>query len=79
MKNYRTTITLPTEIYRKTKVRAAYQNKSVSRFIRDLLQGISPTGEQKTLELPFGTFSLGIRRFNRKDLYDSYLKRKISY
>jgi hypothetical protein len=79
MKNYRTTITLPTEVYRKMRVRAAYQNKSVSRFIRDLVQGISPATDQKALELPFGKYQVedkGLTR--RQDIYETYLRDKVS-
>lgn len=79
MKNYRTTIILPTEVYRKSRVRAASENKSLSRFIADMLRGYVRNEKKETPKLPFGTFSLGIRRFDRKDLYDSYLKRKVSY
>ena len=39
MKKYhRTTITIPQETYQKLKILAALQNKSVSAFIRDLIQ-----------------------------------------
>jgi len=37
-KYYRTTITIPQETYQKSKILAALQNKSVSAFIRDLIQ-----------------------------------------
>ena len=79
MKNYRTTITLPTEVYRKTKVRAAYQNKSVSRFIRDLIQGINPARELKTPKLPFGKYQLKDKgSVRRQDIYGTYLANKVS-
>lgn len=79
MKNYRTTITLPTEVYRKMKVRAAYQNKSVSRFIRDLVRGINPMQEQKSLKLPFGKYQLKDRgSVRRQDIYETYLRSKVS-
>ena len=67
------------EAYRKMKVRAAYQNKSVSRFIRDLVQGISPAGEQKTPELPFGKYHLKDKGSTRRqDIYGTYLTNKLS-
>lgn len=79
MKNYRTTIILPTELYRKTKVRAAYQNKSVSGFIRDLIQGISPAREHKAPELPLGKYKLKDKgSARRQDIYGTYLANKIS-
>jgi len=37
-KYHRTTITIPQETYQKLKILAALQNKSVSAFIRDLIQ-----------------------------------------
>lgn len=79
MKNYRTTITLPMEVYRKMKVRAAYQNKSVSRFIRDLAQGTNTTQEAKSLKLPFGKYQLKDRgSIRRQDIYETYLRSKVS-
>lgn len=79
MKNYRTTITLPVEVYRKMKVQAAYQNKSVSRFIRDLAQGINTIQETKSLTLPFGKYQLKDKgSVQRRDIYETYLRRKVS-
>jgi predicted CopG family antitoxin len=79
MKNYRTTITLPTEVYRAMKVRAAYQNKSVSRLIRDLVQGASPEKEHELPELPFGKYQLkDARSVRRQDIYETHLRNKVS-
>lgn len=65
-------------VYRTMKVRAAYQNKSVSRFIRDLVRGINPMEEQKISTLPFGKYQLKDRGgWRRKDIYETYLPSKV--
>lgn len=62
------------------KVRAAYQNKSVSKFIRDLVQGINPMEEQKSLKFPFGKYQLKDRgSVRRQDIYETYLRSKVSH
>ena len=78
---YRTTITLPKEVYQKTKVTAAYQNKSLSRFISDLLQTkVITIDYQHKPMVSFGkyTFKAG-KRIARQDIYEDYLKRKLSH
>ena len=80
MKNYhRTTITIPKEVYQKTKIRAASQEKSLSRFIVDLLEGKAPFQKQQPQKLPFGKYAVtGTKSVQRTKIYDTYLKRKIS-
>jgi hypothetical protein len=74
---YRTTITIPKNLYQKTKVRAAYQNKSLSKFITELLEKNIVLKFKPPL--PFGKYSLGIqKKITRDDIYGDYLKRKVS-
>ena len=76
---YRTTITLPNAVYRRIKVQAASQNKSLSRYIADFLSG---RGKEKAPEagtLPFGKYRFGEQKtLSRKTLYESHLRNKIS-
>ena len=76
---YRATITIPTNIYQKVKMRAALQNKNVSKFITDLLRGTTGDGYVKDEPLPFGKYSLkGIKKIDREAIYEPYLRSKIS-
>ena len=76
---YRTTITIPQKIYQRTKIRAAYSNKSVSKFISELLKGTTDKGYVKDVVLPFGKYSVkGEKKIIREKLYGSYLRHKIS-
>lgn len=81
---YRTTITLPEQTYRKTKIQAAYQNKSVSKFIRDILEKTVTTAlkQESAPPIPFGKYSFKEKKgetYRRADLYDDYLKRKVPH
>ena len=76
---YRATVTIPTDIYRQAKMRAALQNKSVSKFVTELLKGITGEGYGKDAPLPFGKYSLkGKKKIDRKAMYEPYLRNKIS-
>lgn len=77
---YRTTITLPTAVYRRIKVQAATQNKSLSRYIADFLSGRSKEKTPGTAALPFGKYRFGEGKpLDRKTIYESHLRRKISH
>jgi len=76
---YRATITIPTNIYQKAKMRAAFQNKSVSKFITDLLSGTTGDGYVKDAPLPFGKYSFkGKKKIDRETIYEPYLRSKVS-
>jgi len=76
---YRATITIPTDTYRKVKVKAALQNKSVSKFITDLLAGRNGSGYVKDEPLPFGKYSVkGEKKITREAMYEPYLRHKVS-
>lgn len=76
---YRATITIPTDTYRKVKMKAALQNRSVSKFISELLKGTTDKGYVKDVVLPFGKYSVkGEKKIIREKLYGSYLRHKIS-
>ena len=81
MKNYyRATITIPLETYQKVKMKSALQNKSVSKFITDLLRGAMGEGYVvKDEPLPFGKYSLkGKKKIERETIYGTYLRNKVS-
>ena len=78
---YRTTITIPQKIYQRTKIRAAYSNKSVSRFISDMLAIAIDVEQSKkpTPSLPFGAYAFKkTETYPRKKMYAAHLRRKIS-
>jgi len=76
---YRATITIPTDTYRKVKMKAALQNKSVSKFISDFLAGTDSKGSKKEIPLPFGKYSVkGEKKIIREAIYEPYLRRKVS-
>ncbi|KKT34994.1 MAG: hypothetical protein UW24_C0017G0003 [Parcubacteria group bacterium GW2011_GWA2_44_12] len=80
---YRTTITIPQKIYQRTKIRAAYSNKSVSRFISDMLAIAIDVEQSKkpTPSLPFGAYAFNEKKtetYPRKKMYAAHLRRKIS-
>lgn len=79
MKKYRTTIIIPESIYRKTRILAAAQNKSFSKYIAEVLQ--DETGGPKTRKgsLPLGKYTFReAGRLHRKDIYEAHTKRKLS-
>lgn len=80
MKNYyRATITIPTDTYRNVKIKAALRNKSVSKFISELLAGTADKGYIKDAPLPFGKYSVkGEKKISRESMYESYLRHKVS-
>ncbi len=80
MKNYRrTTITIPENIYRSIKTKAAFESKSVSRFITDALRKESGTGGSgKKAPLPFSKYDLGAKNISRRKIYESHLRGKVS-
>lgn len=79
MKKYhRTTITIPQEIYQKIKTKAAFQNKSVSGFITDTLRRTTITQHTEKPLLPLGKYNLNSEEFNRRKIYEPYLRRKVS-
>ena len=80
---YRTTITIPHKIYQRTKIRAAYSNKSVSRFISDMLASAIDVEQLKksTPPLPFGKYAFKEKQaetYPREKMYADHLRRKIS-
>ncbi|MDF2953803.1 MAG: hypothetical protein OD816_001048 [Thermodesulfobacterium sp.] len=79
MKKYhRTTITIPQETYQKLKILAALQNKSVSAFIRDLIQETIGVNKKKIENFPFGKYELGVKDIAREKIYQTYFRKKIS-
>lgn len=68
---YRATITIPRVVYKQAKIRAAQEEKSLSRFVSDLLrvQVIGGDKGENNAEPPFARYNLGIKRFKREDLY----------
>ena len=79
MKPYeRTTITIPQDLYRKTRVQAAQEQKSLSGFITDLLRKGTGAGIVKDTPLPLGKYHVkGRGKIERKDIYETYLRRKV--
>lgn len=79
---YRTTITIPKEVYQRTKIRAAYSNKSMSRFISDMLAGaIDIEHLKKPMPLPFGKYAFKEKKsetYPREKMYEAHIRRKIS-
>jgi len=79
MKKYhRTTITIPQETYQKLKILATLQNKSVSAFIRDLIQETIGVNKKKIETFPFGKYELGVKILPEKKIYQTYFRKKIS-
>jgi len=77
MKKYhRTTITIPQETYQKLKILAALQNKSVSAFIRDLIQETIGVKKETKEAFPFGKYKLGVKDITREEIYQTYFKGK---
>lgn len=79
---YRTTITIPQKIYQHTKIRAAYSNKSVSKFISDILaSAIDIEHLKKPTPLPFGKYAFKEKKeetYPREKMYEAHIRRKIS-
>lgn len=66
-------------MYRKIKVSAAYQSKSVSEFIRDLLREAGQMRQPKEARLPLGKYRLkGRPTLRRRQVYETYLGGKVS-
>ena len=79
MKKYhRTTITIPQETYQKLKILAALQNKSVSAFIRDLIQETIGVNKKKIETFSFGKYELEVKDIAREKIYQTYFRKKIS-
>ncbi|MCD6490074.1 MAG: ribbon-helix-helix protein, CopG family [Thermodesulfobacterium sp.] len=79
MKKYhRTTITIPQETYQKLKILTALQNKSVSAFIRDLIQKTISVNKKKIETFPFGKYELEVKDIAREKIYQTYFRKKIS-
>jgi len=79
MKKYhRTTITIPQETYQKLKILAALQNKSVSAFIRDLIQVTIGINKKKIETFPFGKYELGVKNIaQEKNLSNLFQEKDI--
>lgn len=59
-------------------MRAALKNKSVSWFITDILRKTTGADHVKDRPLPLGKYNLASKKLRRKDIYEPYLRRKIS-
>ena len=71
---------MPQDLYRKTRVQAAQEQKSLSRFISDLLRKGAGFGAVNNAPLPFGKYQIGgNKKVERKNIYEIYLKRKVSH
>jgi len=78
----RTTVTMPQALLNDIKHEAVEQKKTVSKIIVDKL-----TRAKKTLDIPvqnplemLGKYKLGIKsKFRREDMYEEYLKHKVSF
>ncbi len=80
MKNYRrATITIPENLYKNIKTKAALENKSVSGFVTDVLRKEGSTGGSgKKAPLPFSKYDLGAKNISRRKIYESHLRGKVS-
>lgn len=75
----RTTITIPQDLYRKARVRAAQEQKSFSRFVAELLERGIGFRPRKITPLPFGKYRIGNKvNLDRKTIYEAYFGRKVS-
>lgn len=83
----RTTITIPEEVYKKARITAATEGKSVSAFITDSIRLILSIPKKKSsIKDPLkilGTFSFDMSEESvkniRKNAYEDHLKRKMGY
>lgn len=74
---YRTTITIPKNVHQQARIFAAHHNKSLSKFISDMLEKIIIVPVKP--ELPLGKYNLGVSKpIKRNDIYGDYLRRKVS-
>jgi hypothetical protein len=80
----RTTITVPEDIYKQTKVKASLVQESFSAYVTEALyekinQIIDePLKKRVDPKKTLGVFSLGIKKIpSRKKLYETHLQRKL--
>lgn len=79
----RTTITIPADIYKQTRIIAASEGKSLSSYISHTLKAKAHgLKESKTKIDPLSTigkYSLGVKNVynQRKDIYEDHFARKM--
>ncbi|OGG21184.1 hypothetical protein A3D03_06615 [Candidatus Gottesmanbacteria bacterium RIFCSPHIGHO2_02_FULL_40_13] len=82
MDNIRTTVIIPKELLKAAKLAAIERQTSVSGLIQEGLKEVvqrkkSPKKDNRLLNL-LGKRSIGIKKIRREDIYDDYLRKKIS-
>ncbi len=80
----RTTITIPEQIYRQSKIRSSLLKESFSAYVTACLQkGLKEIPQQKTKKITspkkiLGAFSLGINKIpSRQNIYEKTIRRKL--
>lgn len=66
----RTTITLPVDLYESLRLQAFQQKTSFSGILKKKLKTNTPKANKRGLMSLAGKYSLGGKKFNRKDFYD---------
>ena len=83
MDNVRTTVVIPRDLLKAAKLAAIERQTSVSGLIQKGLKEVvyknkSKKRDNSLLNL-LGKRSIGIKKIRREDIYDDYLRKKISY
>ena len=78
----KTTITIPSEIFVKAKIKAVREKKSLSKLIREALREKVEPKRNKQVKDPMrlaGIFKLGTDKLyeKRSDLYEEHINRKM--
>lgn len=83
MDNVRTTVIIPRDLLKAAKIAAIERQTSLSGLIQEELKEAVqrkklPKKDNSLLSL-LGKRSIGIKKIKREDIYDDYLRKKISY
>ncbi|KKS47327.1 hypothetical protein A3J20_05990 [Candidatus Gottesmanbacteria bacterium RIFCSPLOWO2_02_FULL_42_29] len=81
--NVRTTVIIPKDLLKAAKLTAVERQTSVSGLVKQGLKqeifGITLKKKKaKKLTDLLGKYSIGINKIEREDIYDDYLRKKIS-
>ena len=76
----RTTITVPAPLFEKMRETAYQRKTTISGLMRDTMQKSLRMRPGSTLTKLQGTYTVGGKRTagNRKDVYETYLRKKMS-
>lgn len=80
----RTTITLPEEILHRAKLQAVLEKTTLSELIRRRIEedkeGPTVQKIKKRMHMKLGSLSLGVNStFRREEMYEDYIRHKISH